>query len=47
MLPLIEEKLVGEIMPPEPEPVPEPASMLGLALVGTFGAVSTLKRKCS
>jgi hypothetical protein len=43
----VEEKLVGEIMPPSPKPVPEPASMLGLALVGTFGAVSTLKRKCS
>ncbi|MGC1247973.1 MAG: element excision factor XisI family protein, partial [Spirulinaceae cyanobacterium] len=39
------EKIVGEISikPPSKE-TPEPASMLGLALVGAFGAVSATKR---
>jgi len=30
---------------PDPEKVPEPASVLGLLAVGAFGAGSTLKRK--
>lgn len=42
----VEDKIVAEITS-TPVSTPEPASMLGLALVGTFGAVSTLKRKCS
>ncbi|MGB3693735.1 MAG: DUF1194 domain-containing protein, partial [Spirulinaceae cyanobacterium] len=41
----IGEKIVGEIsIKPPSKKTPEPASMLGLALVGAFGAVSATKR---
>lgn len=42
---ILKQKIVAEVRQTPPQSVPEPASILSLAMFGTVGAVSVLKRK--